>query len=549
VGLARNARRFSHAGAVSRSLLGFIAWVVFGLACLALGLWLRSQAAPGWLGLDTTRHPAIMRPWMVEADCYSQLARVQRILAGQGLIQNHFKVENWPEGLVPSTTSTFDYCILLLYAPLRFLVPFPLDWAGALISPLLWAALVVFWMLFRSREFNRAGRALFVFGSAALPGLVWATAFGRPRHQSLLLVLIALGLTCEYERWHMVVTPRRAWSLLAGVVWGLACWTSLFEPTVVVVVLILYNLLVRRRESPTMLVSFGFVMLAALLLEGFHIFLPPPQYRAALVNWLSTIAEVRGLSFGILVQQMTLGLLLLPFVAWPLWLRENSNRTDRLLILLTILLTIFTAVQSRWIYYANLGELFLIVRFFQMAPMRWTRLVILALFLLGLADANKTQLTLSRKADSAQPSLQLVEISRSIDQPGAILAPWWLSPGLLYFSGHPIVTGSSHCGISGIVAGAEFYAATSWIDAERILKARQVRWVVVYDDPKLEYPLLNTSRGILGLPMFTYEDSKDQADRSVAQTLNTDTFVPTWLRLRGVTQDLKLYEYVPTAER
>ncbi len=532
---------------MSRSLFAFVSWVFFGLGCLALGLWLRTQEAPGWLGVDMTQHPPALRPWMIEADCYSQLARVQRILAGDGLIQNHFKVENWPEGLVPSTTAPFDYFILLLYAPLKLFTAYPLDWAGALISPLLWAALVGFWMFIRSREFNRAGRALFLLGSAALPGFIWATACGRPRHQSLILVLLALGLTAEYERWHMVVTPRRAWSIFAGVVWGLACWTSLFEPTFVVAVIVLFNLVVRHRESHAMLISYGVVMLIALLLEGVHIFIPPEVYRVALLNWLSTIAEVRGLSFEILAQQMTLGLLLLPFVAWPLWLREHSNRTDRLLILLTVLLTVFTAVQSRWIYYANLGELFLIVRFYQVSPNHWPRLAILALFLIGLVDANKRQITASHNQPSAQPSLQLVQISRSIDKPGGILAPWWLSPGLLYFSGQPIVAGSSHCGISGIVAAAQFFNATSWVNAEHLLQARQVRWVVVYDDPKLEFPLLNTSRGILGLPFLTYEDSKDQAEVTVAQTLNNDRFVPTWLHLRGVTSQMKLYEYVPVA--
>src|SRR6202044_3783643 len=141
----------------------------------------------------------------------------------------------------PSTTAPFDYCILLLYAPLKLFTADPLDWAGALVSPLLWVALVVFWMFFRSREFTRAGRALFLLGSAALPGFIWATACGRPRHQSLILVLMALGLVAEYERWHMAAVPRKAWSLFAGMVWGLACWTSLFEPTIVLAVLLLFN--------------------------------------------------------------------------------------------------------------------------------------------------------------------------------------------------------------------------------------------------------------------------------------------------------------------
>jgi hypothetical protein len=96
------------------------------------------------------------------------------------------------------------------------------------------------------------------------------------------------------------------------------------------------------------------------------------------------------------------------------------------------------------------------------------------------------------------------------------------------------------------VAGAKFYTATSWTDAEKILQARQVRWVVVSDDPNFEYPLLNISRRILGLPVYTDDDSQEAA-KSVAQILITDQFVPTWLQLRAVTPQLKLYEYVPAS--
>lgn len=534
---------------MTRSLGTYALWILFGLACLGLGGWLRALQAPEWLQPDTTQHPAVLRPWMVEADCYSQMARVQRILRGQGLIQNHFSVENWPEGLMPSTTAPFDYAILLLYAPLKLVTTLPLDWAGVLISPFLWAALVFFWMFFRSGEFTRLGRALFLIGSAALPGFLWATSFGRPRHQSLILVLLGLALTAEYERWHLVATPRRAWSIFAGLVWGLACWTSLYEPAVIFAVMIVFNLVVRRRESPVMLIAYGGVMLVALILEGFHIYIPPPEYRGALVNWLGTIAEVRGVGPGALIEEMTLGLLLLPFIAWPLWTRQNFNRTDRLVVLLTILLLVLTMMQGRWIYYATLGELFLLVRFYQMAPAHWSRIIVAVIFLLGLGDAAYTEVKASANSQPAQPSLELLQISRSIDQPGGIMAPWWLSPGLLYFSGHPIVAGSSHCGISGIVASAQFFASTSWIDAERVLRDRKVRWVVAADDPRYIYPLLNTSRGILGLPFFTEDDPKEKVANTVAQTLITDQFVPTWLHLRGVTPEMKLYEYVPVAER
>ena len=514
---------------------------------------MRAIYTPEWMAPDTTQHPAAMRPWAVEADCYSQLARVQRILHGHGLIQSHFKVENWPEGLVPSTTAPFDYVILLLYAPLWLFTRHPLDWAGALVSPALWVGLVFFWMLFRSREFNLVGRALFLIGSAALPAFIWATACGRPRHQSLILALMAMGLTAEYERWQIELTPKRAWNIFAGIIWGLACWTSLFEPSVVVAVLILFNLIVRRRESPAFLLSFGAVMLVALLLEGVHFFVPPPEYREPLARWLGTIAEVRGIGLDSFIQQvMCLSfVLVVPFIAWGLLRRAGDRRADLLLILLTILLAILTFVQKRWIYYANLTELFLIVRYCQIEPLRWTRLLVMAFVLFGIVYDNSVQLQGRSGAPANQPSLELAQIARSIDTPGGILAPWWLSPGLLYFSGQPIVSGSSHCGISGIVASAKFFTSTSWVEAERILRERQVRWVVAWDDPTVYngqqyvYPLLNSSRGILGLPAYSDDDTRD-AEATVAQVLIEDRDgLPSWLHLRGVTPELKLYEFVP----
>lgn len=526
---------------------------VFTLICLSsivLGCWLRASYAPEWRQVGAS---GPFRPWAVEADCYSQLARVQRILAGQGLIQNHFTVENWPEGLTPSTTAPFDYAILLLYLPLTLFTQYPLDWAGALISPVLWVGLALFWIFFRSRQFNQVGRVLLVAGSAALPALIWATACGRPRHQSLIFFLMAIALTAEYERWQIDLSHKRFWNIFAGAIWGLACWTSLFEPTLVVGLLILFNLIVRHREDFAFLISFGVVMLVALLLEGFHIFIPPARYNEALINWWSTIAEVRGMSVALLMQEMTFVLILLPVLSWRLLAREGDHRTDLFLILLTLLLTIISTFQQRWIYYANLGELFLVVRYCQRLPMRWWRAIVIVLFFVGLFDADKRYLQAKADSPANLPSPELAYLSHSIDKPGGIMAPWWISPGLLYFSGQPIVTGSSHCGISGIVDGAKFYAATSWLDAERILRDRKVRWVVVYEDRTIYgghyqyiYQLLNTSRGILGLPPYG-DDDKNAADLTVAQILIADRFVPTSLQLRAVTDKLKLYEFLPNA--
>jgi len=523
-----------HYGRVNRSLFVFL---VVCTAAVLIGGWIRSAYAPEWLPRDG-------RPWAVEADCYSQLARVQRILQGQGLIQNHFTVENWPEGLVPSTTVPFDYAILALYAPLALLTKYPLDWAGALISPLLGLGVAVFWMCFRSRAFNRAGRAALIVGFAFIPALIWATAFGRPRHQSLIVALLAVVLTAEYERWDSM---KKSWHIAAGIVWGLACWTSLYEPLAAVVTLFLFNLIVRRKESAAFAVSFGIVLLLALLVEGIHVFVPPPEYRDVLARWLQFIAEMRGMTLGEWINGMTLPVVALPWVAWRLWARGAGNKTDMFLVVLTLLLAIFAFFEKRWLNYACLGEIFLLARYFQAAPLRWSRLLLALIFLADVAQANISETESIKFEPPNQPSQELAQLARSIDGPGGIMAPWWISPGLLYFSGQPIVSGSSHCGISGIAASAAFFATTSWTEADKILHDRRVRWVVVWDEPKYQYPLLASSQEILGLPVST-DENKGDADATVAQILVTDQELPGNLRLRGVTPHLKLYEVMSDNE-
>ena len=307
-----------------------------------------------------------MRPWAVEADCYSQLARVQRILHGQGLIQNHFTVENWPEGLTPSTTAPFDYAILLLYAPLALFTQYPLDWAGALVSPALWVALVFFWMLFRSREFNLAGRALSCPGSAALPAFIWATACGRPRHQSLILALMAMGLTAEYERWQIELTPKRAWNIFAGVVWGLACWTSLFEPSLVVVVLVL----VQPDRAPTGKLRLSGqlreVMLVALLVEGVSHLHPAARISRGLAALVGDHPGSAADDFWASHEQERLcSVLLLPIHHLEIVGARDLNRTDGLIVVLTLLLVVLSCLSEsvELLRFAGLADL--VARYFQ----------------------------------------------------------------------------------------------------------------------------------------------------------------------------------------
>jgi hypothetical protein len=232
-------------------------------------------------------------------------------------------------------------------------------------------------------------------------------------------------------------------------------------------------------------------------------------------------------------------LVFLPWIAYSLW--RERNLTDRFVLGLAIFLAGFALFERRWLAYASLAEIFLLARYMQSAPLHWTRLLLGAAFLLNVGESNYVQIKAVQGSPPNQPSPELAQIAGSIDQPGGVLAPWWLSPGLLYFAGNPIVSGSSHCGITGIVASARFFATTSWDEADRILRERKVRWVVVWDEPKYVYPLLGSSQEILGEAAST-DENKGDADATVAQTLVTDNDVPAELRLRAVTQHFKLYQ-------
>jgi hypothetical protein len=62
--------------------------------------------------------------------------------------------------------------------------------------------------------------------------------------------------------------------------------------------------------------------------------------------------------------------------------------------------------------------------------------------------------------------------------PGAILAPWWWSPALVYWSGQPAVAGSSHESLAGIVDTSRFFSTTDPKVAEAICTQRAVETVV-----------------------------------------------------------------------
>ncbi len=87
--------------------------------------------------------------------------------------------------------------------------------------------------------------------------------------------------------------------------------------------------------------------------------------------------------------------------------------------------------------------------------------------------------------------------------PGGILAPWWWSPQLAYWSGQPAVAGSSHESLPGIVDTARFFIATDPKEAQQIVDDRQVE-TVVSGQP---LPIIEQSCKILGRPLPQKDDT------------------------------------------
>jgi hypothetical protein len=114
--------------------------------------------------------------------------------------------------------------------------------------------------------------------------------------------------------------------------------------------------------------------------------------------------------------------------------------------------------------------------------------------------------------------------------PGAVLAPWWLSPPIAYWSGHPCVAGSSHESLPGIVDTARFYFATDPAQAREIAERRDVRYVVAYEPDRV----LSTAAALLDEP----------APRgSLGEILyRVPSLAPSWLRLVNASAYFKLYE-------
>ena len=486
-----------------------IGWI---LLCLTLALTARC-----WNLRDVFLEGQI---YFADADCYSRMTRARIVDRDPGTIVRHHDFENWPQGIAPHTTAPLDYLIVGLKRGLDFCFALfdrqqtsilrtqTLDLAGALISPLLGvaSALVLALGLWRLRV-RYWEVALLLF--AVSPILVHGTLLGRPDHQALLIFLLLVALLAELALVGSegVEVRRMTWAMIGAGAWGLSAWVSLYEPLVLLVVVLGYWLVtaraaLRSAERLRGFAVFAGIMGVAFALEGWRFAAPDSAMRAYFTNWQQTIGELTHVSPFSPIIAGWMGLL--PYAAPVLlFLAARRDRRATLLLVLFVAMVALTVWHVRWGY-------FLALVFVAAAPwlmqawrrpwMAWLAFVISLWPIAADWDArlfpdedNERRQYVLRKEQVALRSIAEVQRQRVA---GPFVAPWWLSPPLAYWSELPGVAGSSHESLPGIVDTAKIYLATAPEEAASLLRARGVAWILS-DAPDR---VVSTSAVLLGVP-------------------------------------------------
>ena len=443
--------------------------------------------------------------YFVDADCYARMTRVRMCAARPGLILRHHDFENFPQGTTPHTTAPFDYLILALALSFKPFTSQPLDMAGAFVSPLL--ALAGAWFLWwwsRRMKFQYRWVTLILF--AISPILVHGTALGRPDHQSLLILLVAVGICAE---WGLQIaadtaaaTERNRLAVLSGVAWGFAIWVSAYEPLVLFLIALVASFLLNPRTLSGRGRRAGWVWFAAIIAAALIIERRVPSFAilqssAIFKNWASTIGELAHVSSASRVWFHWCGYLVLiaPFLIWisVKARKDGARRLNALPVYVLLIATYFLTIwQARWAYFFVL--IFALALPALLAPIKsataiWVAFVLSIFPVLRHWDEtlwpNDTELAshAEKRIESAQ--IREVALTLASSQLQPFLAPWWLSPSIAYWSGQPGVAGSSHESLKGIEDSARFFLSNDLKQARSILHKDNVAWVFAYDSQRV----------------------------------------------------------------
>ena len=454
-----------------------------------------------------------------DGDCYSRMTRVREVLEGWGVIHYHLW-ENYPVGIYSHTTAPMDYLIAALALLLKPFMKDYVDMAGAIVSPLLGVMTTAFLALW-ARELNQQYRRLMLLLVVLSPILVHGTELGRPAHHSLQIFLLAVGIGAELI---MARAPCISWGIVSGIAWALALWVSLYEPLVMLIVVFLTKLIFYRNKLfvwervPGVLIMLAILGIAALLegktlAQSFYIIGHDPVYKTYLGNWLGTIEEMKSLNArgghvfftDYLSHWVGWGLLVAPLL---LIARLRDTKRSTLLLTLMVATFYFAVKEERWGYFFALVYAMSIPWQLSLFKRKWLVWILFLVSLWPIAREWDIMLNDPLYAEWRYAELndqrRLRQAADFIKEkaPGAILAPWWWSPQLVYWSGQPALAGSSHESLPGTVDTSRFFVTTDPAVAKQVCDSRYVETVVTGEPENI----VIESAHILGQPLPEKEE-------------------------------------------
>ena len=425
--------------------------------------------------------------YFTDGDCYARMTRV-RLLQEHSLVpirQHDF--ENYPAGTRPHTTAPLDYLIAGFSGFLGGGFSEALPMAGAWISPLLGLAMLGFLAVWgRGAPFGGATIILLAVSPIVSHGFL----LGRPDHQSLLMLLIAIALAAEADMW-----SGKDRSRISAVAWALALWVSLFEPLILLTAVLLVRFFARRLVFARIPLGLFFAILfLGFLVDGF----PVAPFDAHFAGWSRNIGELGRGSLPVLFSWAGWLAIVAPFALLTGYFRKREP-VYLLLCALIVLLAGLAFLHLRWGYFFVIALAVSLPWLLPLARWKIAGWGILILSLWPVAACWESALypdeaAFRARAESVVDAVSLRDAAiqlKGLPKCG-VLAPWWFSPAIVWWSGQPCVAGTSHQSLPGIADTAEFFLSEG--SGREILEKRKAGYIFAYEPDRV----ISTSAQILG---------------------------------------------------
>jgi hypothetical protein len=244
------------------------------------------------------------------------------------------------------------------------------------------------------------------------------------------------------------------------------------------------------------LALFAAILLAALWIDGWR----AAPFHEAFGRWALNIGELRNAAPSVIFSWCGwLGLAGVAILGWRAFC--GAGTICGLFSGLLVLLGALCFWHARWGYF--LALVFAISLPWMLAGFRWHWLGV-AVFLISLWPvAGEWERMLypddeafRARVENVADAVTLREAALSIQNlpEGGVLAPWWLCPAIVWWSGKPCTGGTSHQSLPGIVDSCQVYLSSGDTAAREILRKRNVRYVFAYEPDRM----ISNSAQILG---------------------------------------------------